>query len=423
MKNKTASKNKAKSAAQKVAAKKPALKPVKKSAPKKAVAAKKTAKPAPAKSAAKKQPAKKVAVKAQPKAAAKKAVLAPKQLAKKVAGKKPALMPVKKAAKNPAETKQPKSAAKVPAKAAAQAKAKPQTKSQFGAAKAVPSKKAVKKQPEPEKTPNILELIDKDAILKDAMAEKVPLRDTKKKKGKQRVRAAASIYSSYDEIIALMNENKGKKDALSSTISGKIDSKKGRANSSADTIKKKMAAAPKQTFEVASIADILGFDPREQRIGIIAEKDVPQKWKKYYNLLVDLLEKYKRGVSERSSEILKKSVREESGDLSAYGQHQADVGTESFERDMAFSMISNDKVIVGEIEAAIERIKNGTYGICEYTGKPIPESRLLSIPYTRYTIEGQRHKEDEIRKQKLGARQEMMGEIPSDSISGGDDGE
>lgn len=415
MKNKTVNKNKAKPAAKKVAAKKPALKSVKKEAPKKAAAVKKTVKPTPAKKEAKKQPAKKVAVKAQVKAVAKKAVV--KQQALNKAAAKPAKKP---------EIKQAKPVAKVQAKAAAPIKAKQPAKLQPSAtkktAKPAHAKKEAKKQSAPETT-NILDLIDKDAILKDALAAKVPLRDNKKKKGKQRVRAAASIYSSYDEIIALMNENKGKKDAPSSSVSGKADSKKGKANSSADTIKKKMAAAPKQTFEVASIADILGFDPRQQRIGIIAEKDVPQKWKKYYNLLVDLLEKYKRGVSERSSEILKKSVREESGDLSAYGQHQADVGTESFERDMAFSMISNDKVIVGEIEAAIERIKNGTYGICEYTGKPIPEARLLSIPYTRYTIEGQRHKEDEIRKQKLGARQEMMGEIPSDSISNGDDGE
>lgn len=412
MKNKTVNKNKAKPAAKKVAAKKTALKSVKKEAPKKAAAVKKAVKAAPAKKAAAKQQTKKIAPKAKVQAPQKKPVA--KQPAKQASAK-----PAKKAEVKVVKTLAKAKAQNVPAKAKAPAKSivKPQPKAEQKA-----QKKAAAKQSEPETT-NILDLIDKDAILKDALAAKVPLRDNKKKKGKQRVRAAASIYSSYDEIIALMNENKGKKDAPSSTVSGKADSKKGKATASADALKKKMAAAPKQTFEVASIADILGFDPRQQRIGIIAEKDVPQKWKKYYNLLVDLLEKYKRGVSERSSEILKKSVREESGDLSAYGQHQADVGTESFERDMAFSMISNDKVIVGEIEAAIERIKNGTYGICEYTGKPIPEARLLSIPYTRYTIEGQRHKEDEIRKQKLGARQEMMGEIPSDSISNGDDGE
>ena len=412
MKNKTANKNKAKTAAKKVAPKKPALKPVKKEAPKKAAAVKKVAKAAPAKKAAAKQSAKKIAFKAKAQAPQKK--LAAKQPTKQSnakAAKKAEVKVVKTVAKAKAQNVSAK--AKVPAKRVV----KPQPKAKQNARKKVEAK-----HPAPEAT-NILDLIDKDAILKDALAAKVPLRDNKKKKGKQRVRAAASIYSSYDEIIALMNENKGKKDVPSSAVSGKAGSKKGRATASADALKKKMATAPKQTFEVASIADILGFDPRQQRIGIIAEKDVPKKWKKYYNLLVDLLEKYKRGVSERSSEILKKSVREESGDLSAYGQHQADVGTESFERDMAFSMISNDKFIVGEIEAAIERIKNGTYGICEYTGKPIPEDRLLSIPYTRYTIEGKRHKEDEIRKQKLGARQEMMGEIPSDSISNGDDGE
>ena len=63
-----------------------------------------------------------------------------------------------------------------------------------------------------------------------------------------------------------------------------------------------------------------------------------------------------------------------------------------------------EEEILSEIDEAIKRIKNGTYGICEITGKPIPESRLLSIPYTRCTLEGQQIKEAEIKRQKASQR-------------------
>ena len=82
------------------------------------------------------------------------------------------------------------------------------------------------------------------------------------------------------------------------------------------------------------------------------------------------------------------------------GQHLADAGSESFERDMAYNLLSNEKEMIAEIDAAIERIRDGTYGICEVTGKPIPESRLEAIPFTRCTKEGQEIKEAENKKIK-----------------------
>ena len=172
---------------------------------------------------------------------------------------------------------------------------------------------------------------------------------------------------------------------------------------------KKSVGAPKvpkakkvvQSFDAASIADILGFNPveaptREKHI----EKEIPRKWKKYYSMLVQLRKKHSEGVSERSEEVLKRSAKEDSGDLSSYGQHLADAGSESFDRDMAFSLLSSEHEIIHEIDAAIERMKKGVYGICEYTGAPIPAERLESIPFTRYTKEGQERKELELKRAK-----------------------
>ena len=52
-------------------------------------------------------------------------------------------------------------------------------------------------------------------------------------------------------------------------------------------------------------------------------------------------------------------------------------------------ILSNEQDALNEIEEAIYRIKNGTYGICEETGKPINKQRLTVVPFTRFSLEGQ----------------------------------
>lgn len=170
---------------------------------------------------------------------------------------------------------------------------------------------------------------------------------------------------------------------------------------------------------VATIFDILGFNPVETpSVEKLEERDVPRKWKKYYALLVDLRKRYSSGVASRSEEVMKRSAKEDSGDLSSYGQHLADAGSGSFERDLAYNMISNQTEVLAEIEAAIERIKNGTYGICEVTGKPIPEKRLEAIPFTRYTKEGQEIHESQLRRVKNIRRDSGVYDMGMDSSSG-----
>ena len=168
---------------------------------------------------------------------------------------------------------------------------------------------------------------------------------------------------------------------------------------------------------VATIFDILGFNPVETpSVEKREERDVPRKWKKYYSLLVDLRKRYSSGVASRSEEGMKRSAKDDSGDLSSYGQHLADAGSGSFERDLAYNMISNQTEILSEIEAAISRIKNGTYGVCEVTGKPIPEKRLEAIPFTRYTREGQEIHEREQKRTKS-VRRENVFDMGMDSSS------
>lgn len=67
------------------------------------------------------------------------------------------------------------------------------------------------------------------------------------------------------------------------------------------------------------------------------------------------------------------------------GTHLADSGTDEFERDLEFALLSVTKDTFFEIEEALRRLERGTFGVCEMTGEPIPEERLEAIPWARFT--------------------------------------
>lgn len=79
-----------------------------------------------------------------------------------------------------------------------------------------------------------------------------------------------------------------------------------------------------------------------------------------------------------------------SGSLSALPQHIAEQGSEAYEQSLSLNLAAEDRRLIREIDAALERIDKGTYGICEMTGKPINRERLEELPWTRYSIEAAR---------------------------------
>lgn len=77
------------------------------------------------------------------------------------------------------------------------------------------------------------------------------------------------------------------------------------------------------------------------------------------------------------------------GELSSLDQHQADLGTETFEREKDLSILENVEAELADIEHALARIGDGTYGTCEACGKPIDEERLEVMPATRLCLDDQ----------------------------------
>jgi RNA polymerase-binding transcription factor DksA len=149
-------------------------------------------------------------------------------------------------------------------------------------------------------------------------------------------------------------------------------------------------------IKAASLADILGFNPNRSRSTTEEEGealDVPEKFRRFYKLLIELRNHVLDSLGQHSEETLKRSAKEDAGDLSGYGQHMADAGTDTFDRDFALSLVSSEQDALSEVEAAIKRVRDGTYGICELTGKPISKDRLLVVPFTRYSAEAQKELE------------------------------
>jgi len=82
-------------------------------------------------------------------------------------------------------------------------------------------------------------------------------------------------------------------------------------------------------------------------------------------------------------------ARAEGSEASAFGMHQADAGSDAYDRDFALSLLSQEQDALYEIDEALKRIDLGTYGKCEMSGKPISHARLEAIPFARFTVECQ----------------------------------
>jgi RNA polymerase-binding transcription factor DksA len=76
-------------------------------------------------------------------------------------------------------------------------------------------------------------------------------------------------------------------------------------------------------------------------------------------------------------------------ETSAFGMHQADAGSDAYDRDFALSMLYKEQGSLYEIDEALKRVEDGSYGVCDLCQKPIKHERLEALPFTRYTVDCQ----------------------------------
>jgi RNA polymerase-binding transcription factor DksA len=95
--------------------------------------------------------------------------------------------------------------------------------------------------------------------------------------------------------------------------------------------------------------------------------------------------------------LTEQSESDSISELSSYDQHQADMGTETFEREKDLSILEQVDAELADIEHALRRLDEGTYGTCEVCGKVIPDERLEAMPAARLCLEHQAEAEREVR--------------------------
>lgn len=92
-------------------------------------------------------------------------------------------------------------------------------------------------------------------------------------------------------------------------------------------------------------------------------------------------------VETLQDEALSKNRQDASGNLSNMPMHMADVGSDHYEQEFTLGLIESERAMLREIDEALQRIVNGTYGICAATGRPIGKARLNATPWTKYCYE------------------------------------
>ncbi len=109
------------------------------------------------------------------------------------------------------------------------------------------------------------------------------------------------------------------------------------------------------------------------------------------------LDKYRMILLQRRAELLgdvrnleDEALRSDSGRSSHNTKNSDDAGSESYEQSVNLNLAASERERIIEIDAALERIENRTYGLCELTFEPISKARLDEIPWARYTIDAAR---------------------------------
>jgi DnaK suppressor protein len=109
--------------------------------------------------------------------------------------------------------------------------------------------------------------------------------------------------------------------------------------------------------------------------------------KSYQDQLQALRDRHNGDVSHLADEALRRTGGGAAGNLSNMPIHMADLGTDNFEQEFTLSLMQNEEQLLEEIAAALDRIKQGSFGLCEECKAAIPKARLQAVPYARYCVD------------------------------------
>jgi RNA polymerase-binding transcription factor DksA len=180
----------------------------------------------------------------------------------------------------------------------------------------------------------------------------------------------------------------GSKSAKTATKSSK-PAKKTAGNKSAPKATKKAAAPATKSLKANGAKKDFGSNAAQE---LLAPKNhKPRKLDPFVRGQKEKLLNLRDAMVDSMAGVAKDNLRSraEGSEASAFGMHQADAGSDAYDRDFALSLLSQEQDALYEIDQALKRIELGTYGVCEMSGKPISHARLEAIPFARFTVECQ----------------------------------
>ena len=113
----------------------------------------------------------------------------------------------------------------------------------------------------------------------------------------------------------------------------------------------------------------------------------------FKKIILKIKEKVVGDIKHISEDTLKKSQKDASGDISGYTYHMADVATDTYDREFSLGLASNEQKALYELDDALKRIEEGTFGICEECKCVMTKTRLKAVPYARLCVKCQEKKE------------------------------
>ncbi len=224
-------------------------------------------------------------------------------------------------------------------------------------------KKARKSQSAVKKKSNAKKAVTKGTAMKKATAKKAKTKKTVSKKA--------------------VKKSSPKKTVKRATAKKAVKKTSKKAASKATKKVTKKATTKKTKKVAAKKSNPIKKKMRKKKKSPLSKTDI----KKFTAILFEKLKELTGDVNHIEKGALRTSRLDAAGDLSSMPIHMADMGTDNFEQEFALGLMDGERKLLREIYAALERINEGTYGICEGTDKPIQKARLEASPWSRYCIE------------------------------------
>jgi len=125
----------------------------------------------------------------------------------------------------------------------------------------------------------------------------------------------------------------------------------------------------------------------------VKKKFGKKELKEFKKIVLKRKEEILEGIKHIADDTLKKSQKDAAGDISGYTYHMADVATDNYDREFSLGLASSGREVLYELDDALKKIEDGTFGICESCKNLITKTRLKAVPYARLCVKCQEKKE------------------------------